>query len=1104
MRKKIILFGAGLVLAVGAFTTYSYVTGASLFSRKPASVAETQQVYLDPAEADVDHPTYEIRDKDMRLQYLLTARMARPLGKGRYQLFDPRATYYTKDGNLLVVTADGGMIEIDQLGGRLGQLNGRLDQIEGRQSRLTLKGGKLSQNVVLTIGPQDSFASGVSELQPRQIQARFANDVDFNYGDRTLESHGPIRVRGDRVAFDGENMTLLFNNDQKRIEYLRIEPSAAGGKITIRDIDMEGENDNLGFSGSKKTSSRTAVASSAGGSKPAAASSHMPPPSQSVASGEAKAAANNKPVAAPTAYRLAFGRDVKAVIGDRTLTSDQMFVIFQAAAADFDSQKRTETEPPVRPAPAAPTAASPRAAAPAAGAPAAPAAPTAKSEDLVITWSGPMELVPISAADAQLTGPKDRIFEAVSHQGRPVLMTIGDAQRLAAGKIHFQAATQHVVMEPGELPQVELSDPKLGKLVCRGIDFDRLGNTVQIIGPGRLEAAPDALQQADEKSATSPAQPIIATWTRTLKVALAKVPDLKQSGKSTLIVRHALIEGDVDVRDPAKWWIHADTLDATVADAPKGATGRQQRLEHLLATGNVQAQSFRNGAPGGHEQPDAIQGQRLELLTARPAPQALPEPDRLLVDGDVQAVSYQIDKKDPAHLLKSRIDTPKLMVRLEPRNAGSVPAKDDALGNLNVKELQAVNGVRVEMELHNSQPVVATADQLFADAKANTATLLGLKGAGNAAQPARLQRGEDGIAGMEIRLDRATQSIAIPGPGQFAFLQQGKKQEGKPAEIYPVVVTWANSMAYNGQQRRGEFDGNVHARLVGKSDQTSELETDNLSVLLAASGSVGGDLADAGAKGLAELRALGNVRVTGNTLDEKGTPLTGMLLRDVRVLTYSDTSKLLTIAGPGNMLLEDSRPTAKSDNKAQPTLAGSGSRGKTAFHWEEGLTYDGKTGEILLKKNIRMVHQPLEPIRVAAPGSKPEKNPSAKGGSVISQITLDCQSVLATLDNAKENTSNPVTFGGGENVKLSKVTAVGSEKALATLWMDQTTLIAPELEFNAIKNQAIARGKDDDVARASSPEWGIMSAEEILWDMTKDPNKKDEAFTLRRPRISGR
>ena len=112
MRKKFILFGAGLAVVTCGFAAYSYVTGASLFFRRPGGIApEAQSVPVDP-QADINNPAFEFRDADMRLEYVLTAKVARPLGKGRYDLIAPRATYYAKDGTLVVVTSETGFVEV--------------------------------------------------------------------------------------------------------------------------------------------------------------------------------------------------------------------------------------------------------------------------------------------------------------------------------------------------------------------------------------------------------------------------------------------------------------------------------------------------------------------------------------------------------------------------------------------------------------------------------------------------------------------------------------------------------------------------------------------------------------------------------------------------------------------------------------------------------------------------------------------------------------------------------------------------------------------------------------------------------------------------------
>ncbi len=125
-----------------------------------------------------------------------------------------------RDGQLAVVTADRGTLLVDQVG--------------GVKAKPVPRGGTLSGHVLLTIGPPESFVTGSTALQPGQVQATLDQDLDFDYARRELTSPGKIHVRSgrpsERMSFDGENLTVSFNRDQKRIEYLRI---AHGDRMTI-------------------------------------------------------------------------------------------------------------------------------------------------------------------------------------------------------------------------------------------------------------------------------------------------------------------------------------------------------------------------------------------------------------------------------------------------------------------------------------------------------------------------------------------------------------------------------------------------------------------------------------------------------------------------------------------------------------------------------------------------------------------------------------------------------------------------------------------------------------------------------------------------------
>ena len=1199
MRKKFLLFVGGSIVAVGGFTAYTYLTGADLKRHGGRPVVDEEPPrYVQ--QNDIATPTFEFRDNNGRLQYMITAQTARPLGKGKYDLVEPRASYYTNDSDntLMRISAEGGQVEIDSLGGKLGG-----GDPNKPQAKFQLKGGRLSRNVVLTVGPQDSFVAGTTVLQPRQLQAQFEQDIELNYVDRVMSSPGKLRIRGElngqEVAFDGQDLTLLLNQDQKRIEYMRVFPN---GPLKVKTVQKQVAGRRGG--GTELTGAAgPAGGVGGGGAKQTEAGGSVVDPVRSSAGGVAE---KDKEKTVPTVYRMVFGKvdngGVKATIGTRQLVADEMAVIFQAAAGAVQKAKPVSTGG-VSGGTGEPSAGNKSEAnqtgfvsaegnkaelkndagdSKTVGEPASPATPELKtSEELVVTWNGPLEMRPVPAAELgggagqiQLAGGKDLIFEAISRRGRAVVVTEGDTQRMTAGQVGYRSGSKSLRLDPGALPNVELSDTQLGKVVCMGLSYDPTlsphdngngkvlaagggegawlgGGLVTLTGPGRMETRTGALNAlgSDNAGGTkggtkkgeagAEKEPVVATWTKSVELTLRDVPDLKRPGKTTAVVRRAVLTGQADLRDPTLW-IHGDTLDALIATGlepgskPGDPPRRKQGLEHLLATGNVQVESIRNNSPEARQAPDTIQGQRLELITALPAGAAgnrggvgghgeLPQPARLLVDGEVVALMHQPDRRDASKVLSDKITTSQMVVLLEPKKAARADTDKtgQTVGNVGVRELRAAQGVKVELEGYGKDLVVATAQTLLAQPSAdNKSGSAVLTGTGN--QPVVLERGHDKIQGLTMMLDQKNQSIEIPGAGVFEFLpppkEGGEAKVGEANAGNPVRMTWQKSMKYDGRLGVADFNGPVRAWLVGKPDQESILMADNMRVTRAAAGGGGGggagDVATANLK-LSQIHAMGHVTARGATFDPDHKMLTRMLLNDVAELLYDDSNKALVVPGPGQMLVEDYRPD-NAGKGGEPGGGGTaGGRGQTSFAWQESLTYlqrPGEPGEIKLNKNVQMIHVPLKPVRAgAAGGAAGGKGAGPAGG--INRVELTCQNLRALLVSGKSDantaaSSNPLGLGSNEGAKVTRVDATGPATDLAMLKIneDKVRLAAESLLFDALHNQAVATSKVDSgiPAHAESADWGMMNADQIIWDMTKDPANKDLAFKLVRPRLSSR
>ncbi len=560
---------------------------------------------------------------------------------------------------------------------------------------------------------------------------------------------------------------------------------------------------------------------------------------------------------------------------------------------------------------------------------------------------------------------------------------------------------------------------------------------------------------------------------------------MRKTGKTGLaagqVVREAILSGDADVRDPGGFWIHGETIDALVAQTKEG----KQALEHLLATGKVQATGFRNPVPGmpADAEPDGLHADRLEVKTVPGTAGKGPQPEEVLADGNVVGVIHQVDKKDATKVQRWQIGTPKLVAYLEPKAAGATaPAATGAaegFGGSAIRRVEASEGVQVRLDGYGSQPVEVSAETLQGDPKAGTAELRGVDKAG-ATQLVHLKQGDRQITGRTVLLNREAESLEVPGPGDLLFVEPPAKPGEKPT---PVQMQWSTAMRYSGKAREAVFTGAARAMVIGRPDEEGALAADRITARLAGPATPGkqpaGDLPLTDSGKISEILAEGNVDVSGATYDPNRKLLTRLHLLNVAALTIDKTRDLLTIPGKGELYVEDYRPEppGKADDRS--------ARGKTGFSWEGGLTYARPSGEIELKKNVKMVHQPTKPLNVpAVVGGGDAAGGATKPAQGIKTVFLTCADLTALLAKSEgggSGTSSPFVLGTNDKTGLSKVTATGN----AQLTLDENVLRAETLEVDTVKNKAIAVGEGENYAQLHRPGVADAEAKRIEWDLTK-------------------
>jgi lipopolysaccharide export system protein LptA len=1141
MRKRLGLFIIGFVLALGAFFIYQFVTGASLLPQKPLKPDR------DVVKTSADRSqTYEFRKKSTgELKYIITAKSADPVKDkdgnvipGQYKITEPSATFYMKDGRTMSLRADLCNLVLDQLPKTA--KTELTDTSEGQNMDLPpfqVRVGTLSGNVLLTISAKP-YVVGDPKPMDGELTVAFDGDVQIFQNQNLITSAAPVHIRSDVLEYDGEALNLSFNRDAQRIEFLRIDK---GDTVIVRNVgkqafSMDSEE------GDKRISKAPAkavapVVSPVAATLPAAGPiATVKPAAATMASA---AAAGTQPKKKQpyelTSYKMSFGNDVEASVGGRSLSSAQLFVLFQPGSQDLEKASKAPAARDAGPAAhKAPGGAVPAATARAmarntsqpapltaaerharACAPYAPAGP----EDLVIHWRGPMEMRPSGPDDLQLVGGNDRALEAVGTREHPVVLK-DELRTVTAGRLWYHGAEDRIEIEPGDLPNVHMADTSQGTLACQGVSVLRgAGVTkadfgVVLKGPGTIEV-PQSMMRSSAKA--SGRDPTFISWTDKADVEFAAVDDPKHAGKKTQIVKRAILRGDVAIKD-SSYQMLADKLDVAVANV-RVDNKTTPTLEHLLANGKVHVKFARGSGLGLDDasKPEGMNADNLEVFTEMRGGSKAPAPSRILATGNVVAWTFSREEreaaksagiasppgtvaiaavdKQPKKLLQETIFTPRLDIQLEAREkdkpsgiADSASPAGLLLGSGNaLKSMNASEGVKVEIEgFENSGKfITATAQTLTAD-KTGRAILegdAGINQPGGIAKKVQIMQGENQIAGDKVILDQKSHTMEIPGEGMFSFLQESKKGDAETT----IQIAWTQKMTFDERSNTAVFLGHVETKQIGKPDQISEMTCkERLEVVLYPSrGGTGAKSGNDSAAGkLKSLLAVGDVQAKGATFEPAThATITSMELRTDKV-QYSAESDVLNIPNGGSLLIEDYRAAkAVAARKRNDTPDG---RGITAFAWKQNLSYvgqhgSGEPGTIRMNGDVRMRHVPTNGYEMVAASNKPTER---------KEVRLQGDSLVAHLAQSKEaggskSVSSPVGLGTGGDVKFADAKAIGQ----AMLTFGEDSISSDTLEFDSAHNIAVATGKPGAEAQVVRPGQGIMAARQILWDIAKNSFK---------------
>jgi len=960
--------------------------------------------------------------------------------------------------------------------------------------------GEFHRDTVVTLY-EARTGETVDMRSDRHVQMRLYLDqtTHFDREQGQVRTDGPVRLVGRDVDFAGRGLSLTFNAGQQRVEQLVID---------------RGEELRLAAGGATAGDTGPAEEADASADAGAAAGGEAPDPT-----GTATPAvdADDAAATAGQAYLVTLdgGVDVTVGVDGTTLRGQTLrgsFVVradSDAGSAGGDApgpvaalapgarmQASIEADPPAgSPAPTAGPTAPPRTATAAADPPVDAGDPRAlrrpRPDDTVVTWRGRLVLIPDPLpAPADGGGPGTRLVLRGGDDG-PARVVTGDAQRLEAARVGYDAdsgrvwahADEHHAGDASDGAAITLVAPGVGRLTARGLELSRATGMGLVTGPGRLDTDDGRLAVA---------------FTQQLDLRFATGDDPNDSDGQS---------------DPAA--LFTGLQEATfVGDVAADATDAEGRLSLSLQADRLSVPFVRDVDDAGPSRETAGDDTRPAALIATADPS---RPDRrvavTLPDTRFQARELTVDLVRAVPAPPTPTD-PGQTPRGNDSNAANTANAADAadatpsspvgdLGGLDVARVRARGAVAVQLDAGAAD---LTAHALDADPARQRLELFGRDDG-----PAVLVRHGARLQGAHLILREAEQAAEALGPGRFSAPTDPDDPDAE------IRVAWTGGMTFENKAGHAFFTGGVTSESDARESRTRltahELSIDFVPQDLSAvehenPAGTDDDAGDADAIDIRRVHALADpqdreslVNFTTQTLEarperEPGAdaeadppPLTAFTLISreldfVNVVPNLDnrtavddrlTLQTVEVPGRGRMLISDYRVSERVSERAperasdrtpaatsQRSVAFAGA-GLTAFAWEGRLTLDALRNDLRMEGDVLMAHEPL----------------AGPDGRAVPPVKLEAQ--VLTADLTETGGLGALAGGPAPAAQLRRVVGAGAVR----ISRDQTRALADHLDYTAARRSVILTaepGKLCQLRQADQP-GAATTAKRLVWDL---------------------
>jgi len=1006
-------------------------------------------------------------------------------------LHDPEIRLRTTEGNAVRVTAKKGLLEARRQGGAIDPQRGRLS------GEVVIEIDRLSERQRSALLPEHR-----DRVDSDQLVRIEASEIEFDMEYSKIKVPGSMRLSARDVEFDASGLELRFNDAENRIEELRVE---AGGRLVLlepkRNLDLSMPDWDTGPGRPQtivewmRATIQSKLPMGATLAATAAAPRQADRPSNLLPSESLDGPLGKNLPPAPLRKTAEEGLGAPPVFGSvdksgpRTKPALNYFARFEedvAATQDVDGTTRARLDADLleivrafspeerarvwsQPADAEPLSRQKN------------RATVSPTERIVLTWAGRLVVHPVSPE----IGPKlDDAQSTVTTTGSPVQLSTPEGEA-ACARMVFEPGRSAVRLFAGADAPLSVRSGRQGVITGQEASFQRTKDEmfVSVTGPGRLvrdtDAGGNVPKASSEGASGGPStiefrQSLEAQGRFVQRTSFALAGGLS-SGEHRVLDR-ATFHGGVKLHENDTS-VEADELTAEFRET-SGTFDRHDRVERVTARGQVKMV----------REDDLVTGRQIDVVFT-PDSQGRAVPTTAVVIGDVVAEQgeriIRAREKLMVEFAAAAQATPPFDVehaRAQALQQGLDPAAIDwdarrrehenrRRSQVTARRIQGTGEVSV---IDPRQSLTLSAEEFDCSVsdgrEIETAVLTG-----RADRPADVRLDTFSVQGHIIHLNVPDQWMEVPGAGRLSFVSKKDLDGRKLSDPVLITVEWSDWMKYQGRENRAVFAGRVHAS--GGSDATfdcpqmviefqdvppptrdtkPELDwwvlqeaVDRLSGRKAADRAAPAPIRERFAKEPAAILATGGVvarvaqRQLGSGILQSRSRISGPKLS----MNLRDEASKLLIEGPGNLLLEDFRPTQFSDS-APPARDGlfgiqmGSGESKTLIEWQELMWYDFSISQTRFEGDVELKHFSGAELQRLVQTAVSDKTDSAPGRSTFLACRLLTVDFQRGTDGAGVQDNN--RMGGLSADRLRQFQAAGSvrlQDQMEGLWVAAETIL---------------------------------------------------------------